>query len=141
MNTDWDIAERARIHAALSDPARLAIVDTLTVSDAAPGELGTALDLPTNLVAHHLNVLQQAGLVTAKTLFDKGNTDGAKAALTWVAEKASDEGYQALARLRLAGLLTVITVGLRVASTRRTSRPPVDFDEAPTTTQRLGLHT
>ncbi len=47
---------------------------------------------------------QQAGLVTAKTLVDKGNTDGAKVALTWVAEKASDEGYQALARLRLAAI-------------------------------------
>jgi predicted negative regulator of RcsB-dependent stress response len=48
---------------------------------------------------------QQAGLVTAKALVDKGNTDGAKAALTWVAEKASDEGYQAVARLRLAAIL------------------------------------
>ena len=43
--------------------------------------------------------------------------------------------------LRLAGMLVVITTGLRVASTRRTSRPPVDFNEAPATTQRLGLHT
>jgi predicted negative regulator of RcsB-dependent stress response len=48
---------------------------------------------------------QQAGLVAAKALVDKGNTDGAKAALSWVAEKASDEGYQALARLRLAAIL------------------------------------
>jgi len=48
---------------------------------------------------------QQAGLLAAKTFVDKGNTDGAKAALGWVAEKASDEGYQALARLRLAGIL------------------------------------
>ena len=51
------------MHAALSDPARLTIVDTLMVGDAAPGELGVALDLPTNLVAHHLKVLQQAGLI------------------------------------------------------------------------------
>jgi len=48
---------------------------------------------------------QQAGLLAAKTFVDKGNADGAKAALGWVAEKASDEGYQALARLRLAGIL------------------------------------
>ncbi|MFT3717416.1 YfgM family protein [Pseudorhodoferax sp.] len=48
---------------------------------------------------------QQAGLLTAKVLHEKGNADGARAALTWVAEKASDPGYQALARLRLAGLL------------------------------------
>jgi predicted negative regulator of RcsB-dependent stress response len=48
---------------------------------------------------------QQAGLLAAKVMVDKGNTDAAKAALVWVADKASDEGYQATARLRLAGLL------------------------------------
>jgi predicted negative regulator of RcsB-dependent stress response len=48
---------------------------------------------------------QQAGLLAAKTLVDKGNTEGAKAALAWVADKASDEGYQAIARLRLAAVL------------------------------------
>jgi predicted negative regulator of RcsB-dependent stress response len=47
----------------------------------------------------------QAGLLAAKTFADKGNNDAAKAALVWVAEKASDEGYQATARLRLAGML------------------------------------
>ncbi|WP_329004883.1 helix-turn-helix domain-containing protein [Kribbella sp. NBC_00709] len=57
------LAARARIHAALGDPARLAIVDTLTAGDVAPGELGAALDLPTNLVAHHLKVLEDAGIV------------------------------------------------------------------------------
>ena len=57
------LERRARIHAALGDPARLAIVDTLMAGDAAPGELGTALELPTNLVAHHLKVLEDAGLV------------------------------------------------------------------------------
>ncbi|MDR7376782.1 putative negative regulator of RcsB-dependent stress response [Rhodoferax ferrireducens] len=48
---------------------------------------------------------QQAGLLAAKTLFEKGNADAAKAALTWVADQSSDEGYQAVARLRLAGVL------------------------------------
>lgn len=48
---------------------------------------------------------QQAGLLTAKVLTDNGKADGARAALGWVAEKSSDEGYQAVARLRLAGLL------------------------------------
>ena len=47
---------------------------------------------------------QQAGLLAAKAFADKGNPDGAKAALGWVADKASDEGYQAVARLRLAGI-------------------------------------
>jgi predicted negative regulator of RcsB-dependent stress response len=48
---------------------------------------------------------QQAGLLAAKTLEEKGNADGAKAALAWVADKSSDEGYQAIARLRLASIL------------------------------------
>jgi predicted negative regulator of RcsB-dependent stress response len=48
---------------------------------------------------------QQAGLLAAKVLHEKGNDDAAKSTLTWVAEKSSDPAYQALARLRLAGLL------------------------------------
>ena len=47
----------------------------------------------------------QAGLRAAKVLSEKGKPDAARAALTWVADKASDEGYRATARLRLAGLL------------------------------------
>ena len=48
---------------------------------------------------------QQAGLLGAKALYDKGNLDAARAALTGVANNASDEGYQAIAKVRLAGLL------------------------------------
>jgi predicted negative regulator of RcsB-dependent stress response len=48
---------------------------------------------------------QQSGLLTAKMLADKGNAEGAKAALAWVADNATDEGYQAVARLRLVSLL------------------------------------
>lgn len=48
---------------------------------------------------------QQAGLLAAKVNADAGRTDAAKAALQWVAEKASDKGYQSVARLRLAGVL------------------------------------
>ena len=48
---------------------------------------------------------QQAGLLAAKTYYDKGNVDAAKSALSWVAGKTSDEGYQAIAKLRLAGVL------------------------------------
>jgi protein-tyrosine-phosphatase len=54
---------RARTHAALGDPARLAIVDALTLGDASPGEIAHDLGMPTNLVAHHLRVLQDAGLI------------------------------------------------------------------------------
>lgn len=48
---------------------------------------------------------QQAGLMVAKAQYDKGNLDAAKAALSWVASNATDDGYQAIAKLRLAGLL------------------------------------
>jgi predicted negative regulator of RcsB-dependent stress response len=48
---------------------------------------------------------QQAGLLAARVLFERGKTDAAKSALGWVADKASDEGYQAVARLRLASVL------------------------------------
>ncbi|MFF0268297.1 ArsR family transcriptional regulator [Kribbella sp. NPDC004536] len=64
MNVERDsLVERARVHAALADAARLVIVDALVVGDAAPGELGALLRMPTNLVAHHLKVLEEAGLV------------------------------------------------------------------------------
>jgi predicted negative regulator of RcsB-dependent stress response len=46
----------------------------------------------------------QAGLLAAKALHAKDNQDGAKAALSWVAEKSQDAGYQAVAKLRLSGL-------------------------------------
>ncbi|WP_030490251.1 helix-turn-helix domain-containing protein [Micromonospora chokoriensis] len=65
MNADGNsLHQRARIHAALGDPARLAIVDALTLGDASPGEIAHDLDMPTNLVAHHVKVLSEAGLVT-----------------------------------------------------------------------------
>ena len=47
----------------------------------------------------------QAGLTLAKALLDNGNPDGAKEALSWVAEKSSDDGLKALAKLRLASVL------------------------------------
>ena len=54
------------MHAALADPARLQIADTLLTGDAAPSELAAMLAMPSNLLAHHLNVLEQAGIVTRR---------------------------------------------------------------------------
>lgn len=48
---------------------------------------------------------EQGGLLAAKVQFDKGQLDAAKASLGWVAEKAGQDEYKAVARLRLAGLL------------------------------------
>jgi protein-tyrosine-phosphatase len=65
MNVEWSssVVTRARLHAALGEPARLAIVDRLVLGDAAPVELSRALEIPSNLLAHHVKQLEQAGLV------------------------------------------------------------------------------
>lgn len=58
-----DLSRRARVHAALGDPARLAVVDELAASDRSPGELARRFGLPSNLLAHHLDVLEGAGVI------------------------------------------------------------------------------
>lgn len=57
------VDERAARHAALGDPVRLAIVDELSSSDRAPIELRRLLRLESNLLAHHLDVLERVGLI------------------------------------------------------------------------------
>jgi len=52
------------VHAALADPARLLITDALAEGDASPSALAALLEMPSNLLAHHLGVLEQAGLVS-----------------------------------------------------------------------------
>lgn len=57
------IEGRAARYAALGDPARLAIVDELAVSDRAPIELRQLLGIESNLLAHHLDVLESVGII------------------------------------------------------------------------------
>lgn len=57
------VVARAHLHAALAEPARLAIVDRLLLGDASPSEIGREVGLPSNLLAHHLKLLERAGLV------------------------------------------------------------------------------
>ncbi len=54
------------MHAALADPARLQIIDTLGAGDTSPSELAAMLAIGSNLLAHHLGVLEQAGLITRR---------------------------------------------------------------------------
>jgi protein-tyrosine-phosphatase len=89
MSAEWNSLDaRARLHAALGEPARLAIVDTLMLGDAAPGEIARSLELPSNLVAHHVEVLIDSGLaVRSRSEGDRRRTylqlvPGALAALT-----------------------------------------------------------
>lgn len=54
---------RVARHAALGDPVRLAIVDELSLSDRSPVELRRRVRVESNLLAHHLGVLEQVGLI------------------------------------------------------------------------------
>ncbi len=62
---------RVAIHAALAEPHRLAICDALALSDRSPSELAALLGIATNLLAHHLVVLGEAGLI--ETLASNGD--------------------------------------------------------------------
>ena len=55
--------DRARSLAALGDPTRLGVMELLAVQDMSPDALSAALEVPGNLLAHHLKVLENAGLV------------------------------------------------------------------------------
>jgi protein-tyrosine-phosphatase len=58
-----DVKRRAAIHAALGEPARLAIVEALRLSDQSPSSLAHWLGIDSNLLAHHLDVLEGVGLI------------------------------------------------------------------------------
>lgn len=70
---------------------------------------------------------QQAGLLVAKQLYHAGKADAAKTALTWVAEHASDEGYQAAAKLRLAAVL-IDSKALDAANQQLSGSFPAGFE-------------
>lgn len=63
MSGSNTVEQRVAIHSALADPIRLAIVDELWCSDRAPIELRRHLGIESNLLAHHLDVLELAGLI------------------------------------------------------------------------------
>lgn len=84
------LRQRAAVHAALGEPARLAIVDELVASDRSPKELADRLALPSNLLAHHLEVLEQVGLIVRTPSAGDGRRK-----------------YVRLTRLPIAGLETV----------------------------------
>ncbi|MGA1835877.1 ArsR family transcriptional regulator [Herbiconiux sp. 11R-BC] len=67
-----DLKRRVGIFAALADPTRLRIVDLLTLGDLSSSEIELLLGLRSNLVAHHLRVLEKAEIVTrSRSEFDK----------------------------------------------------------------------
>lgn len=60
---DDDLVRRARIHAALGDPVRLGIVEELQRSDRSPSELADRFGLASNLLQHHLSILDAVDLI------------------------------------------------------------------------------
>lgn len=69
----------------------------------------------------------QSGLILAKLEADKNNIDAAKIVLEWVAENASDEGYRALAQLRLASL-SIEKKSYDNALQQISKKYPIEFD-------------
>jgi protein-tyrosine-phosphatase/DNA-binding HxlR family transcriptional regulator len=57
------LRRRAEMFAALGDPTRLAIAEALVCSDRTPGELIDLTGVTSALLAHHLDVLEAAGVV------------------------------------------------------------------------------
>lgn len=60
---EQSLEERAVVHAALAEPHRLAIVDALGLTDLTPSTLAQRLAINSNLIAHHVQVLVEAGVV------------------------------------------------------------------------------
>lgn len=73
--------DRLALLSALADPHRLRIVDALALGDRAPTALGQHLGLPSNLLAHHIGVLTEAGAVRRR----RSDGDGRRSylALNW----------------------------------------------------------
>lgn len=63
MSSAESLKSRAAVHSALGDPIRLAIVDELCRTDRSPVELRRKFGLESNLLAHHLDVLESVGLI------------------------------------------------------------------------------
>ncbi len=114
---------RAAVHAALADPARLAVVDALSLGDASPSELQALLDMPSNLVAHHIKTLEAAGLVVRR----RSEADRRRTYLTLVpaALRAATVGA-VVAAPRVVFVCTANSARSQLAAAlwRRTSRVP-----------------
>jgi predicted negative regulator of RcsB-dependent stress response len=69
--------------------------------------LATVKDATGQIIEKHGSTVyaQMAALKAAKAMVDGKDVAGAKAQLTWAADKSRDESYRVIARVRLAGLL------------------------------------
>ena len=88
MNADKSTERtvRASRHAALGDVGRLSIVERLEEGDVSTGALGSTLGMSSNLLAHHLHVLERAGLIRRV----RSQADRRRSYLTLVHESLAD---------------------------------------------------
>ncbi len=93
----WQRTQSAKASALYEEVERAAQANDVTRTERAFGDIQSGFG--GTVYAH------RAGLLAAKVYYDANKTDAAKAALTWVADKAGDEGFAAVANLRLAGVL------------------------------------
>jgi protein-tyrosine-phosphatase len=103
-----DLDGRSRIHAALGDRHRLAMVDALALGDCTFQSLMEVAGLPGNLAAHHLGVLEAAELITRR-----------------VSEGDHRRRYISLRPERLEGLLSlppVMTASILFVCTHNSAR-------------------
>ncbi len=66
MKPSPDLTELANMLKVLSDPTRLSIFERLMQGIQCNCEIGSNLDLPMNLISHHLRALREAGLINAE---------------------------------------------------------------------------
>lgn len=78
-------------------------VDKAIKSKDVPALARTVADMKEHFAKTSLTA--QASLLAAKTFYEQGNVPQAQEALSWVVDHAADKNYQAIARLRLAGML------------------------------------
>ncbi len=63
---DETVEQATAVLKALADPTRLRIFDLLMQGDSCNCELNERLDLPANLLSHHLRILRKAGLISSR---------------------------------------------------------------------------
>lgn len=66
INFPEDLAEKAKVFRALGEEVRLKLLHLVRADEVCVCDLVTVMGMPQGTLSHHLGVLQQAGLVTAR---------------------------------------------------------------------------
>jgi protein-tyrosine-phosphatase/DNA-binding transcriptional ArsR family regulator len=140
MNSErTDLAQRARRHAALGDVARLQVVDALALSDRSPSELQDVVGLPSNLMSHHLQVLQGAGIVARR----RSEGDRRRTYLTLTDRSVVDPADEAMAAPRVLFVCSANSARSQLAAaswTRSSVVPAASAGTHPATQVAEGAH-